>query len=77
MTKREAARAYEKIADDLERLHLGAADYISRMDNNWQFEAMCSMRYVADRIRKGYNVIYTKGGGPHTDRATGKTSDHP
>ena len=66
MTKNEAAAEYDRIADELERLHRSASSYISRRDNNWQFEVYHSMRYVADRIRKEYDVGEYKGGGCHS-----------
>lgn len=76
MTKREAARAYRKIAKELERLHGAAANHISRMDNNWQFEAMWSCKHIAERIEDGYNHFkYERGGGGHID-IRNKTSDH-
>lgn len=70
MTRKEAAKAYERIAKELERLHGAAADHISRRDNNWQFEVMWGMRYVAERIRKKYDVEEYRGGGPHRERGT-------
>lgn len=54
MTKREAVKAYKKIARKLERLHSDAADHISRLDNNRVFEISFYLRQVAKRINEKY-----------------------
>ncbi len=64
MTKREAVKAYLRVARELDRLHGAAANYISRRDNNWQFEVSFKLRHVADRILKEYDVGDYVGGGP-------------
>jgi hypothetical protein len=68
MTRKQAAKAYERVADELERLQGAASNHISRRDNNWVFERVYSFRYIAERIRRKYDVGEYQGGGPHRER---------
>lgn len=68
MTKTQAAKAYEAVAAELDRLQSAASNHISRTDNNWVFERVYSFRYIAERIRREYEVGEYEGGGPHAER---------
>jgi hypothetical protein len=48
------ARRYWRVASELEALHAEGANYISRYDNNAQFEMHSKLRAIAVRIRAGY-----------------------
>jgi hypothetical protein len=72
MTKAQAAKAYEAVAAELDRLQGAASSHISRVDNNWVFERVYSFRYIAERIRREYEVGDYTGGGPHAERLGSK-----
>ena len=68
MTRKQAAKAYDRIADELDRLMGAASNHISRRDNNWVFERVYSFRHIAERIRLKYDVGEYVGGGAHAER---------
>lgn len=65
MSQEEAAAAYQRIGDELRKLHSSAANHISRRDNNWQWEIAYGCWHVAERIRLQYDVGEYRGGGAH------------
>lgn len=67
MTRAQAAKKFDQLSKELMRLNGSVSEHISRMDNNWVFEASYALSNISERIKVGYNLkagyTYSKGGG--------------